>query len=51
MTINGTTPTSAVGLLIFVGQLVTLSRSEWVNAKFIRVTADASIQGIQERAA
>jgi hypothetical protein len=40
-----------VGLLIFVGQLVTLSRSEWVNAKFIRVTADASIQGIQERAA
>ena len=51
MTINGTTPTSAVGLLIYVGQLVTLSRSEWVNAKFIRVTTDASIQGIQERAA
>lgn len=51
MTVNGDTPTSAVGLLIFVGQLVTLSRSEWINAKFIRVTADATLQGIQERAA
>ena len=51
MTVNGTTPTSAVGLLLYPGQLWSLSRSEWLAAKFIRVTTDASIQGIQERAA
>ena len=35
MTVNGTTPTSAVGLLLYPGQLWSLSRSEWLAAKFI----------------
>lgn len=50
-TYTGTTPTAATGFLILVNETRTLSRSQWLNSKFIRVTLDATLQIAQLRSA
>lgn len=47
---HGETPGATTSIIITAGSLVEMSRSQWTSAKWKRVSADATIVGIQLRA-
>lgn len=49
-TFDGTAPTTSLGFLRAVNEVRVMSKSEWNNSKFIRVTNDATLQLAQMRA-